>query len=119
MVTPILSSRLRCANAPLEPIVRLVLLHRRSARARTSGFVYRLEVPALPPPWRGRQIQSSCFGALLQKRSAARSFSSLALSPASLVWRVASTLTTVSGLNCQRAPVRIVRFPAFPSVMPA
>ena len=54
-----------------------------------------------------------------QKRSAARSRTSLAPSLASLAWRVASTLTTVSGLNCHRVPVRIVRAPASPSVTPA
>ena len=54
----------------------------------------------------------------VQKRRAALSFSWLSASPASLAWRVASTLTTVSGLNCHRMPVRTVRSPASPSVIP-
>ena len=50
----------------------------------------------------------------VQNRSAARSLSSLAPSLASRIWRVASSPTTTSGLNCQRVPVRIVRAPASP-----
>ena len=90
----------------------------RAPRHRSSGVGV-----ALPPRWRGRQHHSLCLGArfaaCVQKRSAARSITWLAASPASLVCRVASTPTTVSGPNCQRVPVRSVRAPASPSVMPA
>ena len=62
-----------------------------------------------------RSVSQACA----QKRSAARSLSSLALSLASLVCRVASSPTTTSGPNCHRVPVRTVRFPASPNVIPA
>ena len=75
-----------------------------------QGVVSGLGAPWMPPPWRGRLNRSSCLCAAslrAQKRSAARSLTSLAPSPASLVCRVTSSPTTTSGPNCsgfRRAP---------------
>ena len=64
-------------------------------------------------------VPRSASQACAQKRSAAFSLTSFAPSPASLACRVASSPSTASGPSCQRVPVRTVRFPASPNVIPA
>ena len=85
----------------------------RGSRRLESGHRVGTQNHRLPSAW----LRRACRGA--QKRSAARSFSSFAVSPALLACRVASSPTTRSDPNCQRAPVRTVRSPASPSVSPA
>ena len=63
--------------------------------------------------------QCGCVALRVQKRNAARRRSSLSASPASLACREPSSPSTASGPSCQRVPVRTVRSPASPNVMPA
>ena len=73
-----------------------------------SAPVGRVSTPSV-----GRALRSA------QKRSAARSLTSLAGPSAPMLCWLASSPNTASGFHCQRAPPRTVRLSPSPSVMPA